>query len=93
MKLSKKVRAAFRKYYLNRKEMNHRFWDKQADLETIFCALPKNCIYRQAIAGTFWLTWKSPRIQTVHSENNWWTCKVLNRLKNGKWVKATKDWS
>lgn len=93
MKLSRKVKAGFKRYYRNRKNMKHESWDKEADLKAIFGALPKNCVHRQASAGTFWLTWKRPRIQTVHSEHNWWTCKVLTRLKKGKWVKVTKDWA
>jgi len=104
MRIPKKVVAAMRQYYQNRRlskewvGSNHESgkpWDKAADLKAIENALPKNCCYFEACVGTFWLTWRRPRIQTVHSEKNYWTGKVLARFdpKKRAWVKVTKDWA
>lgn len=85
MQLSKKARKAFRRYYRNRRNQKIVEWDKQTDLTLIHNSLTKNCVRMQASAGTFWLTWKTPRIQTTHSESNYWCCKVLARYCCGKW--------
>jgi hypothetical protein len=90
MKLPKKLRLAMKQYYENRKMQDQKKWDKQADLQNIIDALPKNCTYFQACAGTFWITWKRPRIQTQHNEQNYWRCKLLSRKQNGEWVKVTR---
>jgi hypothetical protein len=88
IRLSKKLREAFRRYYHNWRHQKTVKWDKQADFENIENLLPKNCVWLQAIAGTFWLTWRRPRIQTTHDEKNYWCCKILARLRKGKWVSA-----
>ena len=86
VKLSKQTRAAFKRYYDNRRDQGATgVWNKEADLDNIFDSLPKNCIYYQACAGTFWLTWKRPAVQTTHDEVNYWCCKVLSRRKKGVW--------
>lgn len=87
MTISKKLKAAMRAYYQHRKNQKNGKWNKQADLDAITAALPKNCVFAQYSAGTFWLTWERPRIQTTHSEKNYWCCKVLAR-----WNKKKKDW-
>lgn len=88
MKVSKKLRTAFKQYYDNRNRQSEVKWDKQADLENIERSLPKRCMCFQATAGTFWLTWSSPKIQTTHSEGNYWCGKVLARFnrKERRWI-------
>lgn len=88
MILPKELKAAMRTYYQNRKHANKGMkWDKAADLKAMVDLLPSNCSYFSATAGTFWLTWAGLRIQTTHSENNYWCCKVLARLnKKDEWV-------
>lgn len=86
MKLPKKLRLAMKQYYSNRKQ--GKGWDKQADLKNIVDTLPKNCTDFQACAGTFWITWKRPRIQTQHNEQNYWRCKLLCRKQGKEWVRV-----
>ena len=96
-RLPKKLKEAFRAYYRNRKDCKNqgKKWDKTADLKRIFEALPKSCVYAEASAGTFWLTWKRPAIQTTHSEANWWTMKILTRKVKATWVpvKSASFWA
>jgi hypothetical protein len=98
-KLTNKLKEAFKRYYRNRNRMRNKEegfkWNKDADLDNIFNSLPAKCVYIQASAGTFWLTWKHPKIQTMHKESNWWTMKVLARYdkKTKKWIRQTEDWS
>ena len=79
MKLPMKLKQAMKTYYANREQQCEKKWDKQKDLNAIFDARPKNCTRIQAVAGTFWLDWQRPRLQTTHDETNYWTCKVLWR--------------
>lgn len=91
VRLSKKLSAAMRNYYQNRKKAQvSKKWDKQADIEAIIELLPSECSYFSATAGTFFLTWKSLGIQTTHSENNYWCCKILARFNEKKqdWIMA-----
>ena len=88
VKLTLKLKRAFKKYYTNRKNCKKIKWDKMADLNNIKEALPYNCVYFKAIAGTFWLTWKNPRVQTTHNNKNYWTGKVL-----AKYDKRTKKYN
>ena len=76
IKLSKKTRAAFKQYYTNRKAQNRRQWDKRVDIQNIFRSLPKNCVYMEACAGTFFFTWGRPRIMTRHDRKNYWCSKI-----------------
>ncbi len=92
MKISRKLRAAFKRYYGNRKKQADQKWDKQGDIDNISSTLPKGC-HLQACAGTFWLTWQRPRIQTVHSEKNYWTGKVRATKAKGKWKIKDKVWA
>jgi len=93
--ISKKLREAMKQYFRNRKNQKEVKWDKQADLQGITDALPKNCTNAQYTAGTFWLTWKSPRIQTTHSEKNYWCGKILALWdrKGKEWVKVSDMWA
>jgi hypothetical protein len=77
-----------KRYYDNRRKHNEcgQKWDKSADLQNIFSQLPKNCVSCEAIAGTFFMTWRRPRIQTEHSETNYWACKIRLLKVKGKWV-------
>lgn len=88
IKLSKRTRAAFKKYYTNCKEQRQRRWDKYADLKNIFDSLPKNCIAKEACAGTFLLTWKHPHIVTRHDKTNYWCSKIFARRINDNWFFA-----
>ena len=74
------LRAAFRRYYANRKVQATKRWDKRADLENIFSVLKRTRGYRcvQACAGTFWITWKDG-VQTSHEQRNYWTPKIIWR--------------
>jgi len=87
LKISKRLREAFRQYYQNRAQQGVIKWNKPRDIKNIEYALPKNCTGFEACAGTFWLHWKSPRVETVHSKKNYWCGKVIARRKKGKWIK------
>ena len=88
MKLPQNLSNAMRTYYQNRKKAKKgKKWDKQADLDAIIALLPSECTYFSATAGTFFLTWWSMGIQTTHSENNYWCCKILAR-----WNRTKLDW-
>jgi hypothetical protein len=86
MKISVKLRAAFRRYYTNRKAQHERKWNKQADIKNIASAMGRNWTRWEACAGTFWIWWKRPRIQTIHTEFNYWTGKIVARKKGKRWV-------
>ena len=92
MNLSPKLKAAIKRYYDNRGRQRRTgiTWDKMADLKNICASRPKNCTRVEACAGTFWLTWKRPRIVTIHDENNYWTCKVYARKVKGEWVNTKR---
>ncbi len=96
MKISKKLRAAFKRYYENRKRAWDKeddfTWDKEDDIKNIEAALLKGCGF-SASAGTFWITWQRSRTQTVHSEKNYWTGKVRARKVKGEWKINDKVWA
>ena len=79
MKIPRNVIDAMRRYYENWKQQAEKKWDKLSDLKNIQASLPKNCYYFQAMAGTFWLSWKHPKIQTTHNDKNYWCGKILAR--------------
>jgi len=96
MKLPPKVKAAIKRYFDNRNVMRFHGqpWDKKADLDNLMAILMKTKGFGnlQAVAGTFWISWKNG-IQTTHSEKNYWTCKVLSRRnKKGIFVSVDKEW-
>ncbi len=94
-----------RAYYQGRKEGKANVdagkksgWNKLACLKAIEAALPKNVTHFQACAGTFWITWRlrhRQRVQTVHSQKNYWTCKVMGRwdIKKKEWVNVPGVWA
>jgi hypothetical protein len=91
MKIPEAIAEAFKNYYYNCSIQKLKKWDKDADLRRFWKAAKEHCTCFEAIAGTFWLTWKRPRIVTRHDPSNWWLAKVVKRYRKGKWIDVIKE--
>jgi hypothetical protein len=86
--LTKKLKDAWRRYFINCKMQDRKKWNKLSDLRHIEKCLPKSVLHVHACAGTFWLTWRSG-VQTEHNEKNYWKGKIVSVLDK-EWVLGNK---
>jgi len=89
MRLTGKIRDAFRRYYRNRDCQDPEYvWDKSGDIKYIGACLEETgrVTYCEASVGTFLVSWKDG-VQTIHDQGNYWREAVFARKKGMRWVK------